>query len=226
MKPTETDKKPRDPHGVMRLAVFGATGNVGRELVAQALDAGHEVTALVRHTPSPGQIDDRVSLVVGDVTDAHAVRRAVHGGDAVISALGHAKGAPDDVLAGAAENIIAAMGAEGVSRLVVLSSAAVADTEDDPGLRYRVGLALMCMAIAGVVRDHRGQARVIEDSGLDWTLARGPIVFTNGEHSGAYHAGPITRASGFDISRADLADFMLATSTNGDFVRMKPLVSD
>ena len=73
--------------------------------------------------------------------------------------------------------------------------------------------------------DHREQAHLSEESGLAWTLVRGPVVFTDCPHTGTYQAGPITPYTSPGISRADLADFMLATSTNGDFVRMKPLVS-
>ena len=111
----------------MKLAILGATGSVGHELVAQVLAAGHEVTALVRAQPKPGEIDDRVALVIGDATSADAVKCTVQGRDAVLSALGHAKGAPDDLLAQVSSNLIAAMQADGVSRLVVLSSAAVVD---------------------------------------------------------------------------------------------------
>ena len=144
----------------MKLAVLGATGSVDRGLVAQALAAGHEVTALVREQPKPGVIDDRVALVLGDAESAEAAKRTVAGSDAVVSAFGHAKGALDDILARATANVIAAMRADAIDRLVVLSSPAVEDTADRPGL-----------------------------------------------------------------SRADLADFMLATSTRDAFVRMKPLVS-
>ena len=63
----------------MKLAILGATGSVGHELVAQALAAGHEVTALVRAQPQPGEIDDRVALVIGDATSADAVKRTVQG---------------------------------------------------------------------------------------------------------------------------------------------------
>jgi putative NADH-flavin reductase len=210
----------------MKLAILGATGSVGRELLMQALSAGHQVTALVREQPKPGQIDPRVGLVVGDVMNVEAVNRAVDGNDAVVSALGHVKGAADDLLACASANLITAMRAEGVDRLVVLSSPAVDDLEDRPGLFYRAARALLRVVIPGVVRDHRDQARLIEESGLDWTLVRGPLLFTDGPHTGHYHAGPITRESGRRISRADLADFMLTTATNLDFRRMKPLVSE
>jgi putative NADH-flavin reductase len=209
----------------VKLAVLGATGSVGRELVTQALDAGHTVTALVRQPASAGEVDDRATIVGGDVTSIDAVNRVVDGNDAVVSALGHAKGSPDDVLARGISNVIAAMQAKGVDRLVVLSSPAVGDPQDRPGLKYRVARVFLRAAIPAVVRDHREQARLVEESGLAWTLVRGPVVFTDGPHTGRYHAGPITPETGARVSRADLADFMLASATDGMFVRELPLVS-
>jgi putative NADH-flavin reductase len=210
----------------MKLAILGATGSVGRELVTQALAAGHEVTTLVRAQPKPGEIDDRVALVIGDATSADAVKCTVQGRDAVLSALGHAKRGPDDLLAETSANVIAAMQADGVSRLVVLSSAAVVDAADRPTLLYRAARVLLRAVMPRVVRDHREQARLIEESGLAWTIVRGPIVFTDGPRTRVSHAGPIGRDSGPRVSRADLADFMLASATGGGFMRMKPLVSD
>ena len=98
MNPFPTDAQQQGEPS-LRLAVLGATGSVGREFVAQALAAGHQVTALVREQPKPGEIDDRVALVLGDAASAGDVEHAVAGSDAVVSALGHAKGAPDKILA-------------------------------------------------------------------------------------------------------------------------------
>ena len=178
--PTDAHQQdePRDPLRVMRLAVLGATVSVGRELVTQAVAAGHEVTALVRERPEPGEIDDRVALVLGDAASADAVERTVVGSDAVVNALGHAKGAPEDILARATANVIAAMRADGIDRIVVLSSPAVEDADDVPGFFYRLARLVMRVAIASVVRDHREQAALIEKSGVAWTLVRGPVVFT------------------------------------------------
>jgi putative NADH-flavin reductase len=209
----------------MKLAILGATGSVGREVVAQAFAAGHELTALVRAQPRPGDIDERVALVVGDVTSAEAVKRTVDGTDAVLSALGHAKGSPDDLLAHATSNVIPAMRMGGVDRLVVLSSPAVADAADRPGLFYWAARALLRVTMPAVVRDHREQARLIEASGLAWTIVRGPLLFTDGPRTGRCHAGPIGHESSLRICRADLAAFMLETATDDGFMRMKPLVS-
>ena len=144
----------------------------------------------------------------------------------VVSALGHVNGAPDDLLACTSANLITTMRADGVDRLVVLSSPAVDDLEDRPGLFYRAARVLLRIVMPSVVRDHRAQARLIEESGLAWTIVRGPLLFTDGPRTGRYHAGAIGRESGRRISRADLADFMLATATNGSFIRMQPLVSE
>jgi putative NADH-flavin reductase len=210
----------------MKLAVFGATGSVGREVVAQALAVGDAVTALVREQPTPGGIDGRVAVVVGDVTDPATVSRVVAGSDAVVSALGHAKGSPNDVLVRATANVIAAMRADGVDRLVVLSSFAVADAADRPGLFYRAARILLRLVMPGVVRDHREQARLVEESGVAWTTVRGPLLFTDSPRAGRYQAGPMTPDSGPRISRAGLAEFMVATAADDEFVRMKPLVSE
>jgi putative NADH-flavin reductase len=226
MNPSPSDHEPnRVFQAETRVAVLGATGSVGREVVAQALANGDAVTALVRAQPRPGEIDDRVAVVVGDVTDLAAVSRVVDGSDAVVSALGHAKRSPDDVLARATANVIAAMRANDVDRLVVLSSPAVGDAADRPGLFYRAAGRLLRIVMPGMVRDHREQARLVEQSGLAWTLVRGPLIFTDGPHTGRYQAGPITRRSSARISRADLAGFMLATAADDEFVHMKPLVS-
>jgi hypothetical protein len=49
---------------------------------------------------------------------------------------------------------------------------------------------------------------------MAWTIIRGPLIFTYGPHTHRDHAGPIGRDSSPAISRADLADFLLKTSTD------------
>src|SRR3954471_19137715 len=72
----------------MNLTVFGATGGGGREVVGQALDRGDHVTAYVRNPAKLDVAHPNLVVIGGELTDADAVRRAVNGADAVISALG------------------------------------------------------------------------------------------------------------------------------------------
>ncbi|MER5423861.1 NAD(P)-dependent oxidoreductase [Streptosporangium roseum] len=72
----------------MRLTVFGATGGTGRHLVRQALDAGHEVTAVVRD-PARLPIDHpALDIVVADIFDAVSLKPTLDGHDAAVSVLG------------------------------------------------------------------------------------------------------------------------------------------
>ena len=72
----------------MKLAIFGATGKTGIELVKQALDQGHAVTAFVRDSARLTIEDENLTIVTGDVFDPASVTQAVQGQDAVICALG------------------------------------------------------------------------------------------------------------------------------------------
>ena len=54
----------------MKIALFGANGGTGRVLTAQALAAGHEVTAVTRHPETFGLAHERLRVVAGDAMDA------------------------------------------------------------------------------------------------------------------------------------------------------------
>jgi putative NADH-flavin reductase len=207
----------------LKLAILGATGSVGRQIVSQALDAGHELTVLVR-SAQPGQFDERVAVVQGDATDPAAVDRTIAGSAAVLSALGHTKGSSHDLLARASSNVISAMRAHGIQRLVVLAPATLSDPEDRRGPFYRFVGFVMPVGMGVVTRDHDAQARLVKESGLDWTIVRGPGFFTDRPRTGRYQAGPITPGAGMGMSRADLAEFMLAAATQGKFIHGLPFV--
>jgi len=224
VSPSHANQPSNVPSGALKLTVLGATGSVGKLIVSQALGAGHSVTALVQTMPLGG-IDPRAAVVCGDATDPEVVDRAVAGSNAVVSALGHVKGSRNDVLTTATRNVIAAMHAHGVSRLVVLAPPSVTDPSDRPGPAYRLANVVMWLAKRSLARDHQMQARLIEASDLEWTIVRG-AKFTDGPHTGLYRAGPITKNAGTRVSRADLADFMLTTATNGTFIHSAPLVSE
>lgn len=72
----------------MRLLVFGASGGTGRQLVEQALEQGHTVTAFARNPSKIHQVHDNLRVAKGDILDASSVDAAVTGQDGVLSALG------------------------------------------------------------------------------------------------------------------------------------------
>src|SRR2546428_11933945 len=76
----------------MLLLIIGATGGTGRELVKQALERGHQVTAFVRTPARLRLAHERLTVVRGDVLDLSSVEAAVRGSDVVLSSLGHKGG--------------------------------------------------------------------------------------------------------------------------------------
>ncbi|MFK4270034.1 NAD(P)-dependent oxidoreductase [Streptomyces milbemycinicus] len=107
----------------MKLLVVGANGGLGRQVVAHSLERGHQVTALVRRDAGQAETPGLRSVegAVGD--DLAAVRRAVDGQDAIVSALGNPlwlkARTGSAVMARAAANLTAAMHLHQVRRIAM-----------------------------------------------------------------------------------------------------------
>ncbi len=102
----------------MKIVVFGASGGVGMEVVRQALQSGHIVTAFVR---SPGKFTTthpNLTVFEGDSMDAEAVSKAIAGQEAVISTLGPTRPPVPHMMKISAQNIVAGMKNQGIRRLV------------------------------------------------------------------------------------------------------------
>jgi putative NADH-flavin reductase len=204
----------------MRIVVFGANGPTGRQLVGQALAAGHEVAAVTRHPEQAAPLD-RLAVIRADVTDPAAVDAAVAGGDAVLSALGVPYSRkPVTVYSAGTANIIAAMGSHGMRRLVVAGSAAV-----DPGYRasdsvfFTRVMEPLFMRLPGktVYADNRRMESLIQASGLDWTIIRAAWLF-NAPGVSDYQVIEGSM-NGMFTARADLAACLLAQLAEDRHVR-------
>ncbi len=204
--------------------MFGASRRTGRLLVEQALAEGHEVKALVRDPSRLPISHERLAVVGGDVLDVAKVEETVAGTDAVLSALGQTKASPKDVQTRGTQNIVAAMEREGVPRLVSLTGAGVRDPRDQPKLMDKAITLLLKRLQPDLLEDGVRHAEVIKGSDLEWVIVRGPRL-TEGPREGEYRVGMIGKNSGTQISRADLADFMLRQVTDDAHLRQMPVVS-
>ncbi len=185
----------------MKITVFGATGGTGVELVRQASQAGHTVTAVVRSTAG---FPAGVEVVRADVMDPTAIEPAVAGRDVVISALGHRPGADEPVCAPGAESIIRAMRATGVRRLVVVTAAGHVTDPHDDFLTAKVVKPVLWRFLRASFTDFTATEAIVRASGLDWTIMRPPRL-TNGGHKPYRTATDQIVRRGGSISRADLA---------------------
>lgn len=196
----------------MRLTVLGATGGTGKHLVRQALDAGHEVTAVVRDPSRLPVTGDRLVVVTADVADAVALRAAVEGRDAVLSALGSASNeqAAASIAARGVAAALAAMDECGVRRLVVVSAAPVAPTPEGEDASGRETFEMLRRTFHGHYADLAAMEKSIRDSAAEWTVMAPPKL-TEGPVTGTYErmlGGPVPRRH--TIPWADLAHAMLA----------------
>jgi putative NADH-flavin reductase len=208
----------------MKIVVFGASRGAGLQVVKQALDAGHIVTAFVR---SPEKFEVKhANLIVfeGNSMDATAVENAIAGQEAVISALGPTRPPVPYMMEISAKNIVAGMKKHRVRRLISTTGAGVRQPEDRPKfIDYLIGFLLNLMA-KDVVIDSAENVKVIQTSELDWTVVRFPRLM-DGENGGKYRVGFVSKESGAQISRADGADFMLKELTERKWLKKLPLVS-
>ncbi|MEU8233782.1 NAD(P)-binding oxidoreductase [Actinoplanes sp. NPDC048967] len=194
----------------MKITVFGATGGTGVELVRQALEAGHTVTAVVR---SAADFPAGVEVVRADVMNPAAIEPAVAGRDIVISALGHRPGADEPVCAPAAESIIQAMRAAGVRRLVMVTAAGHIKDPHDGFVTARIVKPLLWRFLRAAWTDFVATDRIVAASGLDWTIMRPPRL-TDGGSKPYRTALDHTVRGGSSISRPDLATATLAAATD------------
>lgn len=208
----------------MKLVVFGSTGSTGRQVVAQALEQGHDVTAFARSPERLDQEHERLQVVQGDVLDFPSVERAIQGQDAVICTLGMPPMDKSGLRAKGTKNIVRAMEGTGVKRLICQSSVGVGDSSDTlPALMKYVIVPLM---LRRAFADHEIQESCIKETQLDWVIAR-PAALTDGERTGSYQHGYAAegRTVTNRISRADTADFMLKQLADNCYLLRTPSIS-
>jgi putative NADH-flavin reductase len=207
----------------MKLTIFAATGGIGRQVLEQAVAAGHDVTAVVRN---PKKLSgEAVRIVTADLAaaDPTELRSAVEGADAVISGLGPRSRAEAGVAARGTRAIVRAMQATGVRRIVVVSAAPIGTVpspgrprppKDDPGDGFFMRHLFSHVAKTAFRANYADLAvmeDILRDSGLDWTVVRPPRL-TDKPSTGTYRTayGHNVRGGWF-IPRADVAHLMLRT---------------
>ena len=205
-----------------RVLIVGATGGTGRQLVAQALERGYTVTALVRDPSRLPIKHPQLTIIQGDVLDAASVEAAMRGQEAVLSALGHRRFFyPTRILSEGTRNILRAMETHSVPRLVCETSLGLGDSAGRMGLYFT--FFILPMVLPFYFSDKARQERIVAGSTAEWVIVR-PGVLTNGPKRGRYRHG---RSIGsylwtVRISRATVADFMLDQLTSDTYLRAAP----
>jgi putative NADH-flavin reductase len=206
----------------MKIAIFGATGTVGSALLAQALDAGHEVRVLARTPSKVIRTDPGLTVLSGDAKDPRAVRSTVADQDAVLSTLGGFSD-PDSIRIGTTA-IMSAMREAGIRRLVVMQGFHLDFPGDPQNLGRKMILPLLWLGSRDLVPDSRAMAKAVRASDLDWTVVRAPRVVVGGR-TAQYRTGSLKLGPCSSVTNADVAEFMLVCLTDPTTLGTAPMVA-
>ncbi|KPI07524.1 hypothetical protein OK074_0234 [Actinobacteria bacterium OK074] len=212
----------------MRVTVFGASGAIGRLVVQQLLDDGHQVTALIRTPAKLALTHSQLTVVGGQLSDRDAVEQAVSGADAVISALGPSlkRSTTGTQVTDGTRTIVQAMEARKVTRFIGLATPSLADPRDRPHWKHKVLPVAAGLMFPNALAELKGMTEAVTGSGLDYTIARITNP-TNRPATGRIRSGFLGHDNvASAMSRADIAAFLVSQLTDTRYRRAMPAISN
>jgi uncharacterized protein YbjT (DUF2867 family) len=220
----------------LKVVVFGATGKAGHAITLTLLAAGHQVTAFARD-PAKLPAHKGLSVIKGYALNAADTAAAVAGQDAVVVSLGDSlnpvvlnmgaklgvkRNTPPNICEVGTANVIAAMAAASVARLVCITSYGVSDTRDKLSLAFRLWFRVL--QLREQLADKGRQEKLVKASDLDWTLIQ-PVGLTDGAATGRWLASTSGNRRKRTVSRVDLADFIAQVIDGGRHMRETVVLS-
>ncbi|MCX4094610.1 NAD(P)-dependent oxidoreductase [Nocardia sp. alder85J] len=228
----------------MFIGIIGATGNIGRHLVEEALDRGHHVEAFTRDLARAGAAHERLRWTALDAFDSAAVAARLPGLDALVSCYQPGNAATDfdatvaqsiadpTAYATVARALLTALDTQPRTRLLVVGGAGSLEyapgqvaADDEQRLHAAMDALGLPRGYAAAVRGHRDALNVLRTSNRLWTYLSPAEQIGPGERTGRYRVGgdqPVTDADGHSrISFADAAVALLDEIETPRFVQRR-----
>ncbi len=203
----------------MTITIFGATGMVGKYLVAQALAKDYNVKAFGRNVENLIDEDlrnDQLQAIKGYLFDEDEVYKAVKGSDIVISVLGGGFDGTDKTRTLGIKNIIAQMKKAGVTRILALGGLGVLNADDET---YILDTPDYPEEYKAEGREHLQAYLYLKESGLNFTFVCPPNILntdTTGNYTTSKDIAP--EPNNWEIAAGDIAEFMLSNLTSAEFI--------
>jgi putative NADH-flavin reductase len=201
-----------------RVAVFGASGLVGREVVAAALRRGLQVQALYRPGSEPLGQTTGLEAITGQLTDSSRIQKTLEGTMGAICVFGPRlgrKNSPQPFCADATERIVEEMKKLRIERLIVQTGAMAGGDSPNWSWFVRRFVKSYRKNYPQIDKDRDAQETVTKGSGLDWTITR-TFRISGGGGTGKVRALDSARISFFTHTpRGDFANFLLDELLNG-----------
>jgi uncharacterized protein YbjT (DUF2867 family) len=209
----------------MKLAVFGATGLTGGLVLSQALEQGHEVTALVRDPTRVSLSHPRLTVLGGSPTDAGDVERCVQGADAVIHCLGiggKGDGGPTTLVSDSVQVVLDAMMKHDVPRIVCMSNVGAGGS--GTWFANRVVIPIFLRWLLPILEDKDRMEEALRASSVEWVSVRLPNIVEGPEKP--LRLSKDGRGIGLSITAASTARYLLQQVTASEWVRSAPSISN
>ena len=210
----------------MKITIFGATGALGSECLTQTLDAGHEVTVLVRSASKlPADSRQRIRVVEGDGLNAGDVEQGLAGGtEAILFAIGVDTHSPQDLCTDVTRHILSAMVGSNIQRLVWCGGGSTIVEEDRVtfGARFVEKIAQTFMSLRHYDKEHQYQL-LKQHPEVDWVGVR-PLQMRKGPKRTEYRLGFDAFNGLSKISFADCAHAMVDMLEDDAWVHKAPII--
>ena len=208
----------------MKILLLGATGRTGKKIIEEAVKRGHEISAIARN---PEKLKDyKIDITMGTPYEYETVEKAMGGCEAVINTLNVSRksdnpwaplSAPRDMISRSASNALKAMEKLGLKRFVALSTIGAGRTwQTAPGiLKFIVSISNLKVAF----RDHGRQENLLENSNMDYTICRAPMLSDIRNDTGAVATPESKKPASRVLSRNSAAEFFLKIIEGNEHIR-------
>lgn len=198
----------------LNILVIGGTSGIGLEIVRLSVERGHNVTALARRPERMSFFHQQLTVLKGDVLDAESISSAISQNDVIISTIGMGPTRdPVNVFSEGMKNTLAMMNVSNKSRLITVTGIGAGDSNGHGGFFYdKVILPLMLKTIYD---DKDIQEALIKKSSTDWTIVRPGFLTDNPAENRYFVLTNLDGVKSGEISRADVAHFIIGTFEQG-----------
>jgi putative NADH-flavin reductase len=209
----------------MKITVLGSTGGTGQQLIHQALERGYHVRAVARSPENIKVVHTKLTISQGDVFDLSSLKSAFQGQDAIIFSVGISgiwkARKPVNLYSQGIKNTVKTMEEMEVKRLIAITSAGIEDVPGDPFIYRRI---IKPLFLKNVYRDMLIMEDYLSKADINWTIVRPPRL-TNGPLTKMYRQSKVNFSDDKELSRADLAHFILNEIEVNDYEKSVVAVS-
>jgi putative NADH-flavin reductase len=209
----------------VQITILGATGQIGKSTISEALKSGYKVKVLVRSAAKLGDLNNSVIVIQGDLLNANALAEALRGSDVVLNLAGGVK-EPDQTekFEKIAILIVEQMNLQGITRLVNISGAVTALSGEKLELKRKFMKVFVGLFFKEMKQAQEALMPVIEKADkISWTFVR-PAMISKGPVTGKIIVDD-KKLPGSKVTLGDLSRFIVDQISSTEWIKKAPMLA-